>query len=97
MTKDEFENKILEYIPQIVDLDWEFLVIGHSTVLRNCVERLYEDGFTVRDAAKFMKCFEDISPDLDEDIALKKMNALKAKYYQPEVRRKILEARTPID
>lgn len=84
MTEEEFTQAILERLPQIVDLDWDYMFPPGraSTPLRNSVVRLYEDGFTIQDAVKFMRCFEDINPELDEDIALRKMNSLKEKYHR---------------
>lgn len=45
-------------------------------VIRGC----YNNGFSITDAARYARCWEEISPDLDEDMALARMRAIREKY-----------------
>jgi hypothetical protein len=37
-------------------------------------------GFTVEDAVAYVRCIEDVNPDLDEDVALARMSEISKKY-----------------
>lgn len=45
-------------------------------VIRDC----YNNGFSITDAARYARCWEEINPDLDEDIACARMRAIREKY-----------------
>jgi hypothetical protein len=46
----------------------------------NDIDRMKDRGFTVEDAAAYVLCIEDVSPHLDEDVALARMSAISKKY-----------------
>lgn len=45
-----------------------------------CILQLYRSGFTVKDAAAYCRCMEEVNPSLDEDVALKRMSYIRSKY-----------------
>ena len=67
MEFDEFKKAVMDKLPAIPDKR------DYEATERGC-GRLYEDGFTVEQAIRFSLCTEEVSPELDEDIALKKMH-----------------------
>lgn len=54
------------------------------TTVRAANERLIKEmrvrGFSVADARAYMLCFEEFSPEMPEDDAIKKMAEIQAKY-----------------
>jgi len=48
--------------------------------LRTIVAGLQRDGFSVDDAVAYCRCLEELSPDLDEEVALTRMARLRARY-----------------
>lgn len=44
------------------------------------IDRMKDRGFTVEDASAYVLCIEDVNPELDEDSALSRMNAISKKY-----------------
>lgn len=47
---------------------------------REGVYNLWLKDFSVEDAIRYAKCWEEVSPDLDEQRALDEMKAIGAKY-----------------
>ena len=41
---------------------------------------LQRDGFSADDAVAYCRCLEELSPDLDEEVALTRMARLRARY-----------------
>lgn len=41
---------------------------------------LYHQGFSIADAVKFSNCMEEVNPELGEEEALKRMEAIRARY-----------------
>jgi hypothetical protein len=81
MDLDQFMDAVLVAVPKMAtvfpDRDKDtFSVPSLKTVL----VPLYEAGFSAADAASFCLCFDEVSPDLDEDVALRRMDALKLRY-----------------
>lgn len=77
MEKGIFVDTVMTALP---------LVRGdHVTIrgLRLTVTNLFKRGFSVEDATAYMLCLEEVSPDLDEDMALAKMHELWIKNGQP--------------
>jgi hypothetical protein len=46
----------------------------------NQIDRMKDRGFTVEDAVAYVRCIEDVNPDLDEDVALARMSEISKKY-----------------
>jgi len=46
----------------------------------NEIDRMKDRSFTVEDAADYVLCIEDVNPELDEDVALFRMNNIAKKY-----------------
>ncbi len=44
------------------------------------IQGLYKAGWSLADAVAYCSCFEEISPELDEDTAINRMAILRAKY-----------------
>jgi len=42
--------------------------------------RKQAQGWSLEDAVRYMRCTENASPDLDEEIALTRMSQIEAKY-----------------
>lgn len=51
--------------------------------LKRDIAELYDDGFSADDAYSYIRCREEINPDLAEEIALKRMKQIRSKYPTP--------------
>lgn len=49
---------------------------GYVDMLRT----LHREGFTVTDAVAYSQCMEECNPELDEDVALARMDRIRSKY-----------------
>lgn len=52
--------------------------------INQCIVQLFRSGFTVRDAAAYCRCMEEVNPKLDENIALQRMSHIRLKYNDTE-------------
>lgn len=71
-TVEEFTETVMARVrmPEPVNLE------DASSVRGGCYT-LFQEGFTVDEAAKFCRLLEEVSPDLAEEKALKRMADLK--------------------
>lgn len=71
-SEQDFVIKVMNRIPEIkMENDPDFI---------SKIKYLYRRGFTVDDAVAYCQCFEEVNPELSEDVALKRMNVLIDKY-----------------
>lgn len=75
MNEKDFQDAVFEKLSSVLPQDPRSL----DSTVRSC-KRLHEDGFTVDDAAKYLRYTEEVSPDLDEDYACRMMANIHAKY-----------------
>jgi len=47
---------------------------------RQCAEQCLARGFTLEDTVAFLRATEEVNPELDEEVALRRMHAIEAKY-----------------
>lgn len=57
-----------------------------KTCIEDCVRSCLLDGYTKEDALAFTRLTEHANPDLSEEYACKRMNAIAAKYRNPKER-----------
>ena len=43
---------------------------------------LFDDGYSLEDAIAYLKCTEEVNPNLDEDTALARMHEIYIKYHK---------------
>lgn len=67
LASDEFVAAVISHLP-------------HNDINSSAILDLYKQGFTVSDAVSYCMCMEDFSPELDEDVAIKRMRELREKY-----------------
>ena len=48
--------------------------------LRDDAARMFDEGWTVEDASALLRCTEEVTPDLPEEVALRRMKTLTDKY-----------------
>ena len=71
-SEQAFVIKVMNGIPEIkVENDSDFIAK---------IKYLYRRGFTVDDAVAYCQCFEEVNPELPEEVAFKRMNVLIDKY-----------------
>ena len=73
--RDRFIDTVMLRLPTIQPSD----LAG----VRSAVATCFYQGFTLDDATHFALCMEEVSPDLPELIALRRMSALREKYKEP--------------
>jgi hypothetical protein len=73
MTQQQFLHDVFKQIGGLVEAEYLSTILHHA-------EELYEDGYTVNDACRTLRCREEVSPDMDEDVALKRMAEIGKKY-----------------
>ncbi len=83
MTRNDFIAAVMARLPQYN---------GDNEADR--VGRLFDDDFSLNDAVTYARCWEEVFPDLDEDVALARMARIGAKYPKYMARRK---AKVPHD
>lgn len=71
---EDFVKNVLARLPEIRECD-----VDYSNVVK-AIENLWRNKYSFEDAVAFMRCTEEIRPWLDEDVALKRMAAISAKY-----------------
>lgn len=69
----EFVKKVLDRIGELPDPN------DIATIREHAVE-CFQEEFSINDAVAVIRCREEVNPDLDEDIALKRMKAIGSKY-----------------
>ena len=74
---ENFQAAVLAKLPRITD------PIDEQRI-RKYIPLLHLDGFSVLDAMEYCLCFEEVNPLLDEEVALKRMELIRNKYYQNE-------------
>ena len=73
MDKEEFIANVKRNLPEIPDQRDRDLIFAD-------IHRLYEQGWSVTDSVSYLKCFEEVNSNLDEDIALLRMALIQKKY-----------------
>lgn len=53
---------------------------GKSEDFESQLKKLYERKFSVAAAVSYVKCWEEINPDLDEETALSRMDEISKRY-----------------
>ena len=66
-------NIILDKIPDTIDPQDKFLA-------ERLAKKFLNDGWSVTDIVNFIMCIENFNPELDENIALSRMAAIRSKY-----------------
>jgi hypothetical protein len=76
MDQDQFVDEVMfgVHIPH-VSVTWRVM-----QAFEDAAVRLHRDGFSVDDAVAYLSCMEEVDPSLDEDVALERMNSIRAKY-----------------
>lgn len=67
MELEEFKKAVMLQLPTIPD-ERDYAATERG------IARLHEDGFTVSQARRYCLCTEEVSPELDEDTALRIMH-----------------------
>ena len=80
MSQDEYTAAVMAQLPEIDPEELKFVLMGCAQSQR--------EGFSVDDAARYLRCTEHVNPDLDEDIALARMAKIRSKYITLEGVRK---------
>lgn len=73
LTQDEFVKKVLDRIGTLPDPN------DIGTITEHAIE-CFQEEFSINDAVAVIRCREEVSPDLDEDVALKRMKEIGSKY-----------------
>ena len=88
MTLEEYTEAVLAKLPAIPE------AFDLEATKRQIVE-CYGDGFPIIGAVSYCKCLEHVNPELSEDLALRRMKELGAKYRKPgspgDIRRKMFD------
>jgi hypothetical protein len=73
MNPDRFLSNVIEHLP---------ILRTHESIeeIKGIIAALWRDGFSVEDAASFLFCMEEVNPLINEEFALRRMNALRIKY-----------------
>jgi len=72
---DAFVGRVINVVFEWKELDEESR--------RDCemyVRACHSHGFSVNDAAKFVRCTYEFDPNLDEDVALRRMAEIEKRY-----------------
>ncbi len=69
MDFETFLAKVLDRLP--------VLALPENQPSREGLRTLFQEGFTVDEAVAFEMCSEEINPQLDENIALRRMAAIR--------------------
>lgn len=77
MTKEEFSDAVLARLD-----------ITSDDVDVRYIHCLLDDGFSLEDAVKYVRCWEEVTPELEESIALGRMKEIGSKYPKYQARRK---------
>jgi len=72
--EDEVEE-VFRRLPLLPEED-RFL----EPVIKQDIKRKLEEGWSKQDILSCLRCVENFDPDLDEDIALRRMAKISAKY-----------------
>lgn len=56
------------------------LTSNDKAYLINCISNMEGKGYRVSDAIQMCFCYDEISPDLDEDVAISKMKLISSSY-----------------
>lgn len=78
LTLEQFQDQVMSSIGPLSD------PVDARTLLTSLV-RLHDLGMTVADAVAWCRCTEEVTPGLDEDKALDRMDAIEARYSSPTV------------
>jgi hypothetical protein len=75
-------EEYLKYIEQYFVLSDKYQEIrGNLSILEDTlISDLYQNGWAVIDAARYISCLEEINPELDEALAISRMQKLVDKY-----------------
>jgi len=66
-----FINSVLRKLPER---------IHNNQFLIDLIGKLFDCEFSLEDAISYMRCTEEVSPFLDEDLALSRMKKISSKY-----------------
>jgi hypothetical protein len=72
MELNEFIDDVLIRIPVLDEMETKNIIIF--------IGNLHKLGFTVDDATAYCRCMEEVNPDLDEHVALERMEKIRSKY-----------------
>lgn len=72
MTKQEFITAVVHRLPPIP--------AESAETFSFTISRQYSRGFSIDDCVAWHLCTEELNPDLSEDTALRRMQALDTKY-----------------
>lgn len=67
MEYEEYLGKVRAWLPLPLPDERDEWCIDHTA------HKCFDEGWTWQEAAHYIRCFEEINPDLDEDTALKEM------------------------
>jgi hypothetical protein len=79
MNEEAFINKVFNWFPEEF---WnaEVTTLEDILLMRRTIADLHKQKYSFIDAINYCRCFEEVSPDLDEDIAITRMTAIRGKY-----------------
>lgn len=69
-----------DYIDDVLSRLSPSLVVESIQSICEQIGHMHADGWSAADAASFVRCMEEYSPNLDEDKALARMEQLGRKY-----------------
>lgn len=72
MTVNEFVTAVRSNLPSIAE--------SESSIVNRGIERLHASGFSLTDAVAYTRCIEDVTPFLEESLALARMKTVLSKY-----------------
>ena len=67
-TPEQFAAAVITRLPALADVPWP---------VKKVIAALQIERFTVSDAVAYMCCMEEVTPGLDEDIALARMDRIR--------------------
>lgn len=70
---EQFTDRVMRRLPVIEDER------DRNVIMANMYQ-FYDDEFTVNDAVAYLKCMEEVSPELEEEVALARMKRISDKY-----------------
>ena len=79
---EDFTNAIrIEIADNIQSFDYLDPTFNfNSDVVTREIAKCYQLNYAVYDVVNYMMCWEELNPDLDEDVALKRMARIRARY-----------------
>lgn len=72
-TVDSFIAQVMQQVPEIRVNKEE---VNFTDLIRN----MHRKKYTIDDAVAYCRCFEEVNPELNEDEAIARMEAIQEKY-----------------